>query len=203
MTQQQDQQILDFRLAQQSNPLRNDPDAPLRKRRLAELGLSHDQPQPRLDAFAAELARGAAELVNGSLPDAMVNILASDHQYFAGMHLSAGPSGDATAALRQQHTAPSRVMSLDTGWCPHVISRRKALTLPDVFAMVRFASNEAAMVLDIRSYLGAPLLDPDSGVALGTVCVTARDTRPYDRNATAFIKDKAREVTQLILDDRT
>ncbi|MBQ0928602.1 GAF domain-containing protein [Saccharopolyspora endophytica] len=198
MTHPEDQQILDLRLSQQVNPLRNDPDAPLRRRRLAELGLAHDRPQARLDAFAAELARGAAELINGSLPDAMVNVFAGDHQYFAGMHLPAGASVDATAGLRQQHTAPSRVMSLDTGWCPHVVSRRKALTLPDVFAMVRFSTNEAATKLDIRSYLGAPLLDPDSGVALGTVCVIARDTRPYDRDATTFIKDKAHEAIQLI-----
>lgn len=194
-----EQSMIDQRLGDQIDPLRDDPDAPARRRRLAELGLGRDQPQPRLDAFAAELARGAADLVGASVPDAMVNLFVGDHQYFAGMHLTAGPNGEtAGAGLRQQHTSPDRIMGLDTGWCPHVVARGLALVLDDVFSMVRFARNPAAANLDIRSYIGAPLLDPETGVALGTVCVIARDPRPYGRPGLEFIKDRATEATRLI-----
>lgn len=195
-----DQRVLDQRLGDQVDPLRDDPDAGIRRRRLVELGLAADQPQPRLDQFASDLARGAADLVNASVPDAMVNLFVGDHQFFAGMHLTAASSGngEAAAGLRQQHTSPCRVMSLDTGWCPHVVARRRPLILDDVFAMVRFASNPAAANLDIRSYMGAPLFDPESGVVLGTVCVISRDTRPYGRDGLQFIKDRADEATRII-----
>lgn len=196
------QPLIDQRLGDQVDPLRNDPHAATRQRRLAELGLGRDQPQVRLDAFATELARDAADLVGGSVPDAMVNIFRSDHQYFAGMHLTAVPNGEVTGAgLRHQHTSPDRVMGLDTGWCPHVVARGLPLVLDDVFSMVRFAANPAAANLDIRSYVGAPLLDPDTGVALGTVCVIARDPRPYGRAGLEFIKDRATEATRLITGD--
>ncbi|MBQ0926734.1 GAF domain-containing protein [Saccharopolyspora endophytica] len=190
--------MIDQRLGDQIDPLRNDPDAAARQRRLAELGLAHDQPQPRLDAFAAALARDAADLVGGSVPDAMVNLFVGDHQYFAGMHLTAAPNSEAGAGLRQQHTSPDRIMGLDTGWCPHVVARGLPLVLDDVFSMVRFAANPAAANLDIRSYIGAPLLDPDTGVALGTACVIARDPRPYGRAGLEFIKDRAIQATRLI-----
>lgn len=193
-----EQPLIDQRLGDQIDPLRNDPDAVARQRRLAELGLAHDQPQPRLDAFAAALARDAADLVGGSVPDAMVNLFRGDHQYFAGMHLTAAPNGEAGTGLRQQHTSPDRIMGLDTGWCPHVVARGLPLVLDDVFSMVRFAANPAAANLDIRSYIGAPLLDPETGVALGTVCVIARDPRPYGRPGLEFIKDRAIEATRLI-----
>lgn len=193
-----DQHVLDQRLCDQVDPLREDPDAEARRRRLAELGLAADQPQPDLDQFASDLARAAADLVHASVPDAMVNLFVGDHQYFAGMHLTASGHGKAAAGLRPQHTSPSRVMSLDTGWCPHVVARRRPLVLDDVFAMVRFASNPAAANLDIRSYMGAPLLDAESGVVLGTVCVISRDTRPYGRDGLQFIKDRADEATRII-----
>lgn len=193
-----DHRVLDRRLSEQTNPLHDDPDAEARLRRLAELGLAQDQPHQRLDAFASDFARRAADLVGASMPDAMVNLLAGDHQYFAGLHAPAASRGEgAGVALRQHHTAPSRTMSLDTGWCPLVMSRRRPLVLDDVFAYRRFASNPA-VDLGIRSYIGAPLLDPDSGIALGTVCATARDTRPYGRDGLGFIKEIAAEATALI-----
>lgn len=196
-----EQHVLSQRLGDQVNPLRADPDAATRQRRLAELGLAHDQPQPRLDQFAEDLAHGAAELVGASTPDAMVNLFVGDHQYFAGLHLPASSgTGDPGAGLRPQHTSPCRVMGLDTGWCPHVVARKKPLVLDDVFAMVRFARNPAAANLDIRSYIGAPLLDPDTDVAIGTVCVIARDKRPYGRQGLNFIKDRAAEAIQIITD---
>lgn len=195
-----DHRVLDQRLCDQVDPLRDDPDTGLRRRRLAELGLAADQPQARLDQFASDLAQAAADLVNATVPDAMVNLFVGDHQFFAGRHLTAATNGNGEAAtgLRHQHTSPGRVMSLDTGWCPHVVARRRPLILDDVFAMVRFANNPAAANLDIRSYIGAPIFDPASGVVLGTVCVISRDTRPYGRDGLQFIKDRADKATRII-----
>ena len=53
---------------------------------------------------------------------------------------------------------PGREMSLDTGWCPHVVARQRPLVLDDVCAWTRFAANPAVGALGIRSYLGAPLI---------------------------------------------
>jgi hypothetical protein len=71
---------------------------------------------------------------------------------------------------------PGREMDTEHGFCPHVVTRRKALVLDDVFAYPRFAGNPVVDELGVRSYLGAPLIDED-GMVLGTVC--AIDPSPH------------------------
>lgn len=178
-----------------TDPLRGDGEEELRRRRLTELRLT-DRPNDRLDRFAAQLASEAGELVDLSTPDAMVNLFIGGRQYFVGLHLAAhnGPTGN---TLRQA-SSPGREMPRTEGWCPHVIARKLPLVLNDTCARPRFAANPVVGSLGIRSYLGAPIIDPETDVALGTVCVVSRDVRPYGRQGLEFIKKQARDAFTLL-----
>jgi GAF domain-containing protein len=132
-----------------------------RARRLEDLGLTL-APVPALDALAANLA---ADL---DVPYAMVNLI-TDRQVFAGLHMPF-PASDLLPV--------GRTMRLDHGYCPALLERRTALVLPDVYGVARFASNPVVDQIGIRSYAGAPLIDPDTGLVLGTVCAVDISPRP-------------------------
>ncbi|WP_443043458.1 GAF domain-containing protein [Streptomyces sp. GF20] len=112
-----------------------------------------------------ELARGMAS--EAGFLYGFVNLFL-ESQTFVGLHQPPADSG---------HVIVGRTMSRDHGWCPEVMSRRKALPLADVHASPRFSSNEVADSVGIRSYFGAPLIH-ESGVVLGTVCVIDPEPRP-------------------------
>lgn len=176
-----------------------------RKQRLHELGLG-DRPDPEFDAFAARLAEGAASLAQlGGTPYAMVNLI-TDHQYFTGLY--APPADWADPSLADQSGGKpevSRIMDRDHGYCPHVVGRRTALVLPDVCAYPRFAGNPVVDQIGIRTYMGAPLIDPVTDVTLGTVCVVDTEPRPWGRQAQEgleFIKTQARSLME-ILEERS
>ncbi len=176
-----------------------DPNLPARVSRLQALRLA-DQPDPEFDVLAHNLARDAAEHADTTqLPYAMVNLV-THHQYFTGLHV---PVAD-TAAQSPLGSAPAqpevgRTMSGDHGFCPHVVDRNTALVLNDVCAFPRFASNEVVDQIGIRTYLGAPLLDPRSGTVLGTVCVVDTEPRQWGKSGLALIhryRDEAMHVIQ-------
>ncbi|MFK0098996.1 GAF domain-containing protein [Streptomyces sp. NPDC091040] len=121
-----------------------------------------------------ELARAMAEAA-GFLYG-FVNLFLAQ-QTFVGLHQPAPGSGYAIVG---------RTMSLDHGWCPEVMHRKKALPLPDVHASPRFSGNAVVDAVGIRSYFGAPLIH-ESGVVLGTVCVIDPDRRPL--SAATRIRD--------------
>ncbi|MEU3188825.1 GAF domain-containing protein [Streptomyces sp. NPDC006923] len=150
-----------------------DPDLDLKTRRLRELGLGLS-PVAEFDALAARLAEAA------DVPYAMVNITL-DQQNFVGL---CSPSG------RGEDPAVDRTMALDHGYCPDVMSRGRALVLPDVCAYPRFASNDVVDRIGIRTYAGAPLLDVRTGLVLGTVCFVGREARPrsFGKHALALVK---------------
>ncbi|MFD4574991.1 GAF domain-containing protein [Streptomyces sp. NPDC058417] len=89
-------------------------------------------------------------------------------QTFIGLHQPPVDSG---------FVIVGRTMSREHGWCPEVMSRRKALPLHDVHASPRFSGNHVVDAVGIRSYFGAPLIH-DSGTVLGTVCVIDPEPRP-------------------------
>ena len=100
--------------------------------------------------------------------------------------------------------AMSRVMSLEHGWCPEVVDRGKALPLYDVCLSPRFRTNEVANEFGIRTYMGAPLFDPqDPTLPIGTVCVIGKQARPKEdgEQMLAFIKDRAQQA-QFLLNSR-
>ncbi|MEU0689823.1 GAF domain-containing protein [Streptomyces uncialis] len=132
-----------------------------RARRLAELGLAL-APSGALDALATELADAAGT------PYSMVNWI-SDGQYFAGLHT---PDG------RSDLPAVGRRMSLDHGYCPELLHRTKPLVLPDVCSSSRFSGNPVVDMIGIRSYIGAPLVDLETGMVFGTICAVGTEPRP-------------------------
>lgn len=162
---------------------------PARLARLHALGL-HSGPDAEFDQFAASLALESG--TNDAL--AMVNFL-GDQQHFSGLWVP--PSARGTVAM-------SRVMSLEHGWCPEVVDRGKALPLYDVCLSPRFRTNEVANEFGIRTYMGAPIFDPqDPALPIGTVCVIGRYARPKEdgEQMLTFIKERAQQA-QLLLNSR-
>lgn len=157
----------------------------LRAQRLRAMGIA-DQPYPELDAIAEQLR----EITGASY--AMVNFVIDGRQYFAGL---ATPTGPQTLAAGAE---PGREMELDQGFCPHVVSRGTALPLADVCAYPRFAGNRVVDELGVRTYLGAPLKDPASGVTLGTVCVIDTEPIPWTKKDVENIKAVAEQVTTVL-----
>jgi GAF domain-containing protein len=155
-----------------------DPDAALRVRLHSELGLG-PEPVAEFDEAARQLA-GVTDA-----PYAMVTLVGRRRQHFAGLH---APPGERHA----------RSAARDHGFCPHVVVRRRALALDDVRDYPRFAANPAVDGAGIRSYLGAPLMDP-SGVALGTICALDRAPRPWGTRELETVKAAAARLTRHIL----
>ena len=132
-----------------------------RMARLRALGLAGQQPDQELDEFAAKLAQVT------DAPFTMVNFVVKHSQYFAGPTEFSQASAALYEAQPSAHAEPAREMPVDTGYCPHVVVRRKALVLDDVCDYLRFASNPVVDKPGIRPCLGAPLIDR-TGTALGT-----------------------------------
>lgn len=176
----------DYRLERHGNPLENDPGAFQRRQRLQQLGLTRTGAR-ELDAFAADLAADVSSMTGGGLPYTMVNLFFDADQepvqYFAGLH---DPNG-----------GMKRYMNLNEGFCAHVVKRRLALQLDDVCDYPRFGENPALDLLNVRTYLGAPVID-DDGTVLATVCTVDNDVRKYGRDGIPFIKEKANAVLDIL-----
>jgi GAF domain-containing protein len=168
-----------------------DPDVHKRMARLKELGLG-DEPIREFDEFAAQLAERAGT------PLAMVNFIGTDKQYFAGLYAPGTATAGALEAAQTDNSSVSRVMARDHGWCPHVVARKKALVLDDVCSMPRFSGNPVVDEIGIRSYIGAPLMDPETGVALGTICGVSQSTSEWGRPGLDMIKDLAAQLVDRI-----
>lgn len=168
-----------------------DDDAELQQRiqLLTDQGLGEATEQ--FDAFAADLATAfAAQLGAGAeVPYAMVNLVTHQQQYFVGLHCP------------DDKDQVGRTMSHDHGYCPEVVSRGKALVLPDVYAHPRFAANPVADKIGIRTYAGAPLIY--DGALLGTVCIVGTTRLPLSTGepSRALIKDHAARLMSLIAND--
>ncbi|SEM84493.1 GAF domain-containing protein [Streptacidiphilus jiangxiensis] len=136
---------------------------------------------PHLDEVAGRIAAALGQ------PYAMVNVI-TNVQAFVGLHSAPGmpPVG--------------RTMRVDHGYCPALLDREVPLVLPDVQAWARFASNPVVDQVGIRTYVGAPLPDPDTGIVLGTVCAVGTQALPMStgRRSLALIKEFQAEVTELI-----
>ncbi|MFB7776254.1 GAF domain-containing protein [Streptomyces bauhiniae] len=172
-----------------------DPDLARRKELLPHLGLAEDRPVPLFDDLARRLAAAASELVGHQHLGTMVNII-KDDQYFVGLYLPA-PVGGASQADTPATTSMRR-MSRSEGWCVHTLHRRRALPLDDVHAMPRWSGNTAISRLRVQSYLGVPLIDRSTGVALGTVCAISTVQNNWGRAGVELIKDFGEQGLDLI-----
>ena len=176
----------------------DDKEAQERTVRLRELGF-HDRPDAQFDEFAHRLAERARALT-GALdsPFAMVNFIDQERQYFAGLYVASQTHTDSAVAAASAGAAQvGREMSLDYGFCPHVVVRRKPLVLEDVCDYPRFAGNPVVDQVGIRSYLGAPLIDR-TGMTLGTICVVDREPRPWGHAGLELIKARAAEMVNIL-----
>jgi hypothetical protein len=70
--------------------------------------------------------------------------------------------------------------------------------LADVCAYPRFAGNRVVDELGVRTYLGAPVKDPVSGVTLGTVCVIDTEPIQWTKQDVENIKGVAEQVTTML-----
>ncbi|MGI8311512.1 GAF domain-containing protein [Saccharopolyspora hattusasensis] len=153
-----------------------------RAARLRQLGLGNKAEQ-EFDAFAKRVAKTLG------VPNAMVNFITDRHQYLGGLFSMNIPS--------EETESDPRSVPLGTGYCPHVIARGKALVLEDVCDYPRFAGNDVVDRMNVRTYLGAPLIDR-TGVALGTLCVIDSEPRPWGHDGLHAIKTLASEGLELI-----
>lgn len=169
-----------------------DDDIPVRMQRLAELGLGY-HPVAEFDNFAAELAKATGA------PYAMVNFVRADQQFFAGLHAPSRTEAEALDAARGiSQASVDRAMGRDQGYCPHVAAIKLARVLDDVCEYPRWGGNRVVNDLGIRSYIGAPLLDRKTGVALGTICAVNTEPSDWGRRGLELIKAKAEEALELI-----
>ena len=167
----------------------DDPDLRERLARLRALGIG-EHPDREFDQVAADLADATGA------PYAMVNFIGPTEQYFAGLFPASGEVPEAVSAVLEAEKI-GRTMPLDHGYCPHVVQRKRALPLEDVMDYPRFAGNPVVDKLDIRSYLGAPLIDHD-GVVLGTVCVVAKEAQTWTLEDVERVKATAARLVDLI-----
>jgi GAF domain-containing protein len=168
-----------------------DPEIERRTERLQALGLI--TPDPDFDAVAARVAEMAGAAYS------MVNFITESESYFAGLYApGTSKSGALEAAQTAAHASPGRSMGRQYGYCPHVVARRKALILGDVCDYPRFAGNPIVDEIGIRAYMGVPLIEEETGIALGTVCAAAVEPRPWGRPELHTLKSLAAEVMQLI-----
>lgn len=138
-------------------------------------------PHPLYDEFATALAERAGFAYG------FVNLFL-DQQTFIGLHQPPAGSG---------YTVVGRTMSIEDGWCPHVVQRKKALPLPDVHASHRFSGNTVVDAVGIRAYFGVPLIPPGTGIVLGTVCVIDPDRR--EQSEAGRIQNEVKETGAEIL----
>lgn len=161
-----------------------DPGLAERYELITRLGLP-TQAHPDCDTFARTMTEQTGLLYG------FVNLFLAE-QTFVGLHQPPAGSG---------HVIVGRTMSVDHGWCPEVVDRKKALPLPDVHASPRFAGNHVVDAVGIRAYFGAPLIH-DSGTVLGTVCVIDPDKRSLSdaRRLRDIVIETGREVMDHIAD---
>jgi hypothetical protein len=180
-----------------------DPELPLRALRLGQLGISR-APDPEFDAVARRLAEQAAGLVNaGSLPMAMVNFITPEDQhtregqYFAGLFV---PDNTPDAAKAEITTAAAvgRTMPRTHGWCPLVIADRVVRPIREVRGYRWWINNPVTRAAGIRAYLGGPVIEADTKIALATVCVVAREPLHWEDDAVKLIKQTAAQVAEII-----
>ncbi|MEV7284927.1 GAF domain-containing protein [Streptomyces sp. NPDC093252] len=133
-----------------------------RAARLHELGLRRE-PRGDLDETVTRLGRAAGAAY------AMVNLLMDDGQYFTGLY----------RADRPDLPLIPRTMPLTHGFCPALIPRNGlALVITDTHSHARFRSNAVVDILGVRTYVGAPFTDPESGQTLATICFIDTAARP-------------------------
>ncbi|WP_337271282.1 diguanylate cyclase [Oryzifoliimicrobium ureilyticus] len=107
------------------------------------------------------IARGAAELLG--TPIGFVTL-----------------AGDKELSLIGRHGIEAETVARDIAFCGYTIAGTDPLFVTDTQADLRFRSNPLVQGLEaLRFYAGAPLVDPQTGFVVGTVCVA--DFKPHEQ----------------------
>ncbi|GAP38761.1 EAL domain-containing protein [Piscinibacter sakaiensis] len=139
-----------------------------RQAALAAYGLGSTRPLPSLDPVVQLLTRIF------DVPVAAVNLIGSDHVFFAAATGWEGLPVD---------------MGRDVSFCAHAITRDGVMIVPDARLDERFHDNPLVTgPTSLRFYAGVPLSSPE-GQPLGALCVI--DTRPRDFDAEEIERLKA------------
>src|SRR5258708_4275766 len=118
--------------------------------------LGSDMPLPSLDP----VVQIAARMFN--MPIAAVNMIGSDHVFFAASIGLEGAGVD---------------MSRDASFCAHAITQDRVMVVPDATLDERFYDNPLVTgPANLRFYAGVPLMSP-AGHALGALCII--DGKPH------------------------
>lgn len=142
----------------------------------AQLPAGFDLDAPTMGSLDM-LARTVADAAGA--PYGIVNLFGEHEQVFVGV---ANPTGTDLPLL-------GRSMPYTHGFCPHVATLGQPFVLHDTLAYAEFASNPVIDEFGVRFYAGAPLIDPHTNKARGTICVIGPEPRP---------RATAREQWQLI-----
>lgn len=167
-------------------------DAPRRMERLRQLGLLDQGRDPKLDAFAEDVADAAMSLPGGDGPPTVMVNLIGEKQTLGGLYIPGAADSEAVLPPELLEGVP-----LHTGYCPHVLARGKGLVLDDVCDYPRFAGNQIVDKLSVRTYCGVPLID-HTNTALGTLCLVGQEPRSWGRPGLNLAKEKAAELISLI-----
>ncbi|MFC4524877.1 sensor domain-containing phosphodiesterase [Cupriavidus pinatubonensis] len=116
------------------------------------------------------------------MPVAAVNMIGSDHVFFAASTGLQGVQVD---------------MSRDVSFCAHAITRNEVMVVPDATLDVRFYDNPLVTgPTNLRFYAGVPLMSPD-GHAVGALCVI--DGQPH-RDFSEEDCERLRELARMAAD---
>jgi GAF domain-containing protein len=165
----------------------DDPDGSKRAARLAKLG-ALPEADPEFDDVAEEILK-----VTGATWAGVNFVGENQDQFFPGI---AGPG---TKSVNGAEPEIGRGMPGDHGYCVYVVAREKAMALNNVMDYSRFAGNPVVDALGIRSYIGAPLVDPE-GATIGTVWAIDNKTHSWDQTDVDAMKAIAAKVMARILE---
>ncbi|WP_446040119.1 GAF domain-containing protein [Streptomyces sp. SID1121] len=147
-----------------------------------------EKPDPVFDRIAADLAEEAG------VPYGFVNLINDRRQFFVGLRTADGRGDD---------PAVGRTMRMDQGFCPGLLDPRRegrSLVLGDVRSAPRFSGNPVVDSVGILTYAGAPLVHPETGIPIGSVCFVGREPRGPHLNqiSLSLVKDYRQKVWRAI-----
>ncbi|MFF5538510.1 GAF domain-containing protein [Streptomyces cinerochromogenes] len=156
--------------------------------------MDQQRPIAALDALADRLADALSERTGQPMFRGIVNIVTHE-QFFAGL---SKPRAGGQSTSHAPASVAERIMSLTEGWCVYTMARRKAFPLNNVLDYPRSAGNGAMHRLGVKTYLGAPMIHPRTGIQLGTVCGVGTETTQWRREDVELIKQFATEGVEVI-----
>lgn len=138
---------------------------------LRRLDILDTPPEERFDRITRTASRALG------VPMALVSLIDDDRQWFKSRR-----GLDATETPR------------DISFCGHAILGDEILVTPDAQTDPRFSDNPLVTgAPHIRFYAGCPVRDPD-GMSLGTLCVLDTESRLFDDEQLAMLRDLAAMV---------